>query len=186
MQVLGGVINGHLGVAARIAALRRSSPTVSPLVPTLIAAEFPILATEAVLAALTTFTLIGPLGLPWCLPIIAVPRNERPNPIALRGRSLLLVLVLGAAVILTTALSGLPTAARTLGAPFAAWLAIAAIPLASVLDVALFMVAFRALTASRVPWRQLRVGGVTAGLGWQLVLMLGTSLVTLLKGAPET
>ena len=44
MQVLGGVLNGHLGVAARIAALRRSSPDVCPQVPTLIAAEFPILA----------------------------------------------------------------------------------------------------------------------------------------------
>ena len=71
MQVLGGVINGHLGVAARIAALRRSSPEVSPQVPTLIAAEFPILAVEASLAALTSFTLVGPLGLPWWLPIVA-------------------------------------------------------------------------------------------------------------------
>jgi uncharacterized membrane protein YbhN (UPF0104 family) len=70
MQVLGGVINGHLGVAARIAALRRSSPDVSPQVPTLIAAEFPIIAVEAALAALTSFTLIGPLGLPWWLPLI--------------------------------------------------------------------------------------------------------------------
>ena len=70
MQVLGGVINGHLGVAARIAALRRSSPDVSPQVPTLIAAEFPIIAVEAVLAALSSFTLIGPLGLPWWLPLI--------------------------------------------------------------------------------------------------------------------
>jgi uncharacterized membrane protein YbhN (UPF0104 family) len=70
MQVLGGVINGHLGVAARIAALRRSSPEVSPQVPTLIAAEFPILAIEAALAALTSFTLVGPLGLPWWLPLI--------------------------------------------------------------------------------------------------------------------
>ena len=70
MQVLGGVINGHLGVAARIAALRRSSPEVSPQVPTLIAAEFPIIAVEAALAALTSFTLIGPLGLPWWLPIV--------------------------------------------------------------------------------------------------------------------
>jgi uncharacterized membrane protein YbhN (UPF0104 family) len=70
MQVLGGVINGHLGVAARIAALRRSSPEVSPQVPTLIAAEFPILAVEAALAALTSFTLIGPLGLPWWLPLV--------------------------------------------------------------------------------------------------------------------
>lgn len=72
MQVLGGVINGHLGVAARIAALRRSSPAVSPQVPTLIAAEFPILAIEGGLAALTSFTLIGPLGLPWWLPVAIV------------------------------------------------------------------------------------------------------------------
>ena len=72
MQVLGGLINGQLGVAARIAALRRSSPVVSPQVPTLIAAEFPILAIEGVLAALTSFTLIGPLGLPWWLPVIAI------------------------------------------------------------------------------------------------------------------
>jgi uncharacterized membrane protein YbhN (UPF0104 family) len=72
MQVLGGVINGQLGVAARIAALRRSSPAVSPQVPTLIAAEFPILAVEAMLAALASFTLVGPLGLPWWLPIIGL------------------------------------------------------------------------------------------------------------------
>lgn len=72
MQVLGGVINGHLGVAVRIAALRRSSPEVSPQVPTLIAAEFPILAIEAALAALTSFTLIGPLGLPWWLPLVVL------------------------------------------------------------------------------------------------------------------
>jgi uncharacterized membrane protein YbhN (UPF0104 family) len=72
MQVLGGVFNAQLGVAARIAALRRSSPTVSPQVPTLIAAEFPILAVEAILAALSSFTLVGPLGLPWWLPLIGL------------------------------------------------------------------------------------------------------------------
>jgi len=70
MQVLGSVVNGHLGVAARIAALRHSSPAVSPQVPTLIAAEFPILAVEAMLAALASFTLVAPLGLPWWTPII--------------------------------------------------------------------------------------------------------------------
>jgi len=72
MQVLGGVLNGHLGVAARIAALRRSSPEVAPQVPTLIAAEFPILAVEAALAALASFTLVVPLGLPWWLPLVGV------------------------------------------------------------------------------------------------------------------
>ena len=71
-QVLGSLVNGQLGVAARIAALRHSSPEVSPQVPTLIAAEFPILTVEAALAALTSFTLIGPLGLPWWLPVIGI------------------------------------------------------------------------------------------------------------------
>jgi uncharacterized membrane protein YbhN (UPF0104 family) len=72
VQVLGSVLSGHLGVAARIAALRRSPSVVCPQVPTLIVAEFPILAVEATLAALTSFTLIGPLGLPWWLPIVGV------------------------------------------------------------------------------------------------------------------
>jgi uncharacterized membrane protein YbhN (UPF0104 family) len=72
MQVLGSVLNGHLGVAARIAALRRSSPEVCPQVPTLVAAEFPILAVEAALAALASFTLVAPLGLPWWLPLVGV------------------------------------------------------------------------------------------------------------------
>ena len=72
MGVLGGLLNAQAAVAARIAALRRSSPDVSPRVPTLIAAEFPILAVEAALAALTAFTLVGPLGLPWWLPLICL------------------------------------------------------------------------------------------------------------------
>jgi uncharacterized membrane protein YbhN (UPF0104 family) len=54
----------------RIAALRRSSPETCPRVPTLVAAEFPILAVEAMLAALASFTLVAPLGLPWWLPIV--------------------------------------------------------------------------------------------------------------------
>jgi uncharacterized membrane protein YbhN (UPF0104 family) len=73
MQVLGGVLNGHLGVAVRIAALRRSSPAASPQLPTLIAAEVPILAVEAALAVLASFTLVAPLGLPWWLPLVGIP-----------------------------------------------------------------------------------------------------------------
>ena len=72
MQVLGGMINGQMGVAARIAALRRSSPDVCPQVPALVAAEFPIIAVEAVMAALASYTLVGPLGLPWWLPLVGL------------------------------------------------------------------------------------------------------------------
>jgi hypothetical protein len=59
MGVLGGLVNAQVAVAVRIAALRRSSPDVTPHAPMLIATEFPILAVEAALAALTSFTLVG-------------------------------------------------------------------------------------------------------------------------------
>jgi hypothetical protein len=62
-------MNPQLGAAARIAVLRRLAPRDAPRVPALIAAEVPILTIEAVLAALTSFTLIGPLGLPWWVPL---------------------------------------------------------------------------------------------------------------------
>jgi uncharacterized membrane protein YbhN (UPF0104 family) len=66
------VANGQLSVAARIAVLRRSSPEGSPRVPALLGAELPIIVTEAILAALTSFTLVGPLGLPWWVPLLCV------------------------------------------------------------------------------------------------------------------
>lgn len=93
MGILGGLLNAHAAVAARIAALRHSSRDVSPQVPTLIAAEFPILAVEAALAALASFTLVGPLGLPWWLPLIALAvigaATAGLRPLALRkGREL--------------------------------------------------------------------------------------------------
>jgi hypothetical protein len=67
-----GILNGQAGVAGRIAALRRSAPRDCPGVPALVAAEVPILAVEATLAALTSFTLLGPLGLPWWVPVLCV------------------------------------------------------------------------------------------------------------------
>jgi hypothetical protein len=67
---LGSQLNSQLGAAARIAALRRTGREKCPRVPALVAAEIPILTIEAVLAALTSFTLVGPLGLPWWLPIV--------------------------------------------------------------------------------------------------------------------
>jgi hypothetical protein len=72
MGYVGSLLNAQVGTAARIAALRRSSPIESPGVTTLIAAEFPILAVEGTLAALSSFTLVIPLGLPWWLPIVCV------------------------------------------------------------------------------------------------------------------
>jgi YihY family inner membrane protein len=117
----------------------------------------------------------------------AVPRNERPNPIAQRVRSLLLLLVLGLGVLLTTALSGAVTSAGQFGETLSGAVRIAAIPVATLVNVALFMVAFRVLTAAPVPKRDLRSGAIVAGVGWEIMQLLGTYLVThVLKGAPET
>ena len=66
---VGSQLNSQVGTAARIGALRRSAGDDCPRVPALIAAEVPILAIEAGLAALTSYTLVGPLGLPWWLPL---------------------------------------------------------------------------------------------------------------------
>ncbi len=62
---LGSQLNSQVGTAARIAILRREAPGGAPRIPALIAAEVPILAIEGSLAALTCFTLIGPLDAPW-------------------------------------------------------------------------------------------------------------------------
>jgi uncharacterized membrane protein YbhN (UPF0104 family) len=67
---VGSQLNSQIGTAVRIGALRRAAPDDCPRVPALIAAEVPILTIEAVLAALASFTLVGPLGLPWWLPVL--------------------------------------------------------------------------------------------------------------------
>jgi hypothetical protein len=67
---LGNIFNGQFGLAVRIAALRRTAPAESPRAPVLLAAELPIVVVEAALAAICSFTLIGPLGVPWWIPLI--------------------------------------------------------------------------------------------------------------------
>jgi uncharacterized membrane protein YbhN (UPF0104 family) len=67
---VGAQLNSQIGTAVRIGALRRMAGERCPRVPALIAAEVPILTVEAVLAALTSFTLVGPLGLPWWVPVV--------------------------------------------------------------------------------------------------------------------
>lgn len=69
---LGNIFNSNVGLAARIAALRRSAPADSPRPAVLVAAEMPIIVVEIVLAALLSFTLVGPLGMPWWVPVLCL------------------------------------------------------------------------------------------------------------------
>ncbi len=66
---LGSQLNAQVGTAARIAVLRKAHPDDAPRVPALIAAEAPIVVVEAAFGALAFFTLVGPLGLPWWVPL---------------------------------------------------------------------------------------------------------------------
>jgi uncharacterized membrane protein YbhN (UPF0104 family) len=116
---LGNIFNGQFGLAVRIAALRRTAPAESPRAPVLVAAELPIVVIEAALAAICSFTLVGPLGLPWWVPLICfiamagvigamqqVARNRREGFWAglavlrgMRGRSRIVALVCVAVVL---------------------------------------------------------------------------------------
>jgi Lysylphosphatidylglycerol synthase TM region len=69
---LASVLSAQLGVATRIGAIRRTAPLTTPRAPALLAAEVPIIAVEAMLAALFTFTLIGPLSLPPWAPVLVI------------------------------------------------------------------------------------------------------------------
>ncbi len=116
---VGNIFNGQFGLAVRIAALRRTAPRECPRAPVLLAAELPIVVIEAALAAICSFTLVGPLGVPWWVPLVAfaamagllggmqrVARNRREGfwtGIAvlrgMQGRSRIIALVCVAVVI---------------------------------------------------------------------------------------
>jgi uncharacterized membrane protein YbhN (UPF0104 family) len=68
---VGNIFNGQFGLAVRIGALRRTAPDECPGAPVLLAAELPIVVVEMGLAAIFSFTLVAPLGVPWWVPIVA-------------------------------------------------------------------------------------------------------------------
>jgi len=72
LGALASVLSAQLGVATRIGTIRRTAPNTTPKAPALVAVEVPIVAVEAMLAALFTFTLIGPLNLPAWTPVLVI------------------------------------------------------------------------------------------------------------------
>jgi YihY family inner membrane protein len=98
-----------------------------------------------------------------------VPFKRRPDAIRARGRALLLLLLLGGGALATTILAGL----ATFGAGFGVGWKIASLALSTTLNIALFWVGFRVLTAREVSWRQLRGGAVGAGLAYALLQTVG-------------
>lgn len=106
-----------------------------------------------------------------------VPRNSRPNPVRARLLSLLLLAIGGGSVLLTTVLSALGAAAGNYGASLGAGLRALATAAAIALNVTLFIVAFKVLTARPVTIRQTRAGAIAAAVIWQALQLAGALLL---------
>jgi YihY family inner membrane protein len=108
----------------------------------------------------------------------AVPRNRRPNPILARVRSLLLLATAGVAVITTTVLSALGSAAESFGATsIGAGLKVLLILISVAVNAGVFLLAFRIATARDLSWRQSAPGALCAAVAWQLLQVFGALLV---------
>jgi uncharacterized membrane protein YbhN (UPF0104 family) len=69
---IASIVNGSVGMAVRIASVRRAAPQTTPGAPALVAAEVPIITVELALVAIFSFTLVAPLGVPLWVPVIIV------------------------------------------------------------------------------------------------------------------
>ncbi|GAB2939404.1 hypothetical protein GCM10027047_39380 [Rhodococcus aerolatus] len=114
----------------------------------------------------------------------SVPRNDRPNPVKARGRSLLLLVTVGVALLATTVLSALGgsgVGALGVGVKFLVLVVSVAV------NAAAFVVAFRVATARALSTREVAPGAVAAAVVWQLLQSFGVIYVGhVVKGASAT
>jgi membrane protein len=100
--------------------------------------------------------------------IWSVPFKNRPNFLQARLRGLAMLAILGTLFIVST------TAAGFVGsAAHSAPEVIAGVVVAFAFNLALFMAAFKLLTAVDVTWRQMLPGVIVAAVFWQLLQHLG-------------
>jgi len=103
----------------------------------------------------------------------AIPRNNRPNPIRSRLRSLLLLLVLGSAATTATVLSAVGQATGALGAVGKVGVALATVAI----NAFICLVAFRLTTARNLTYRQVLPGALAAAVIWQILQWFGAGYI---------
>jgi len=157
--------------------------------------QFPVIGTQlkqnlSSLQGNTTAIVIGFLGLLYGVlgvgqatqlafnRVWAVPRNERPNPLLSRLRSLLLIVVIGIGLLGTTALTSVGSATGRLDPHVSGFLRGGLLLISVLANIALFAFAFRLLTARDVPMRDLLPGAVFGAFGWQAIQALGATYVS--------
>jgi YihY family inner membrane protein len=128
--------------------------------------------------------IIGIIGLVWGATGLAqaglftmeqvwnLPGPARPGYVQRLGRAMEFLGVLGVGVILTTLLASLNTYGKK-----AAVFVVLAVFAAALVNVGMYLIAFRVLTPKGVPTRRLIPGVVAGGIAWTALQVLGTYLV---------
>jgi YihY family inner membrane protein len=103
-----------------------------------------------------------------------IPRNNRPNPLKARGRSLLLLGTAGLAVVGTTTLSTFGSGdAGSLGDVVKVLLLVASV----LINAVVFVFVFRLATARRLSVADVAPGAIGAAVIWQLLQTFGVAYV---------
>ena len=112
-----------------------------------------------------------------------VPMREKPKFLIRRLRSLLMLVVIGGGLFLTAAASTIASSAESVGAPGR----LAGPVLSAVVNVAVFLVAFRVLTQRKLRWAELLPGAVVAGVAAAIFQLVGGFIMDRnLRGASQT
>lgn len=102
-----------------------------------------------------------------------VPLRRRPGLVKLIVRGLLMLLVLGAFAFIATGLTGASVGGDS--APL--WLRLFSPPVSILLNVGIFLLAFKFLTAADVSWSDVARGAIVAGIAWAGLQTLGSYFV---------
>jgi YihY family inner membrane protein len=128
--------------------------------------------------------IVGLIGLVWGTTGLAqaglftmeqvwnLPGPARPGYVQRLGRAVEFIALLGAGVIVTTLLASL----NTYGHHGTGFVLLAEV-LAAVVNIGMYLGAFRVLTPKGVPTQRLVPGVITGGIAWTLLQILGTYLV---------
>jgi membrane protein len=100
----------------------------------------------------------------------AVPRDSRPNPLHTRGRSLVLLTVVGLTILATTSLSVLSDGGVGLLGTTEKYLAVA---VSVVINAATAVFAFRFAPARKLSIRDVLPGAISAAVCWELLQTFG-------------
>ncbi|HET6875963.1 MAG TPA: YihY/virulence factor BrkB family protein [Jatrophihabitans sp.] len=102
-----------------------------------------------------------------------VPRNDRPNPLTSRLRSLLVLAIVGLSVLGTTALAALGSTLNVFGSEMKILIGV----LTLLVNTLVFTTAFRVATAREITLRQTVPGAFGAALVWQILQYVGAYYV---------